>query len=61
MMAIWVTMVLHRHFPVVQETPDLEGLFRYRKSVAEREGFAPPLQPNAQYLVALIVWFQQVK
>ena len=39
-MAIWVTTALHRQFPAVRET--LEGLFRHRKSVAEREGFSPP-------------------
>jgi hypothetical protein len=33
------TVVLHRQNPAVRETPDFEGLFRHRKSVAEREGF----------------------
>jgi hypothetical protein len=37
------TAVLHRSQPAVRETPDFEGLFRHRKSVAEREGFASPL------------------
>jgi hypothetical protein len=36
------TVVLHRQNPAVRELPDFEGLFRYRKSVAEREGFEPP-------------------
>jgi hypothetical protein len=37
------TVVLHRQKPAVPELPDFEGLFRYRKSVAEREGFEPPI------------------
>jgi hypothetical protein len=37
------TVVLHRQKPAVRELPDFEGLFRYRKSVAEREGFEPPI------------------
>jgi hypothetical protein len=35
------TVVLHRQNPAVREAPDFEGLFRYRKSVAEREGLSP--------------------
>jgi hypothetical protein len=35
------TVVLHRQNPAVRETPDFEGLFRCRKSVAEREGLSP--------------------
>jgi hypothetical protein len=31
MMAIWVTAVLHRHFPAVRETPDFKGLLRPQK------------------------------
>jgi hypothetical protein len=37
------TVVLHRQNPAVRETPDFKGLFRCRKSVAEREGFEPPI------------------
>jgi hypothetical protein len=37
------TVVLHRQKPAVREAPDFEGLFRYRESVAEREGFEPPI------------------
>jgi hypothetical protein len=35
------TVVLHRQNPAVRETPDFKGLFRCRKSVAEREGLSP--------------------
>jgi hypothetical protein len=31
------TVVLHRQKPAVREMPDSEGLFRHRKSVADRE------------------------
>src|ERR1700676_3321632 len=37
------TVVLHPQNTAVRETPDFEGLFRHRKSVAEREGFEPPI------------------
>ena len=37
------TGVLHRQNPTVLEMTDFEGLFRCRKSVAEREGFEPPI------------------
>jgi hypothetical protein len=37
-MAIWVSTVLHRKKPAVQETPICKGLLRYPKSMAEREG-----------------------
>jgi len=37
------------------ERPYFTGLSRNCFKVAEREGFAPPFQPNAQHLVALIV------
>ena len=45
------TVVLHRQNPAVRETPDFKGLFRCRKSVAEREGFASLLltPDGAQY------------
>src|SRR5882757_2648365 len=42
-MAIWVTTVLHRHFHGVREAPDFKGLLRCRISLAEREGFEPPI------------------
>src|SRR6266436_6502520 len=34
------TVVLHRHFPAVRETPDFKGLLRCRVTVAERESVA---------------------
>jgi len=44
------TIVLHRHFPAVRETPNFEGLFRCRKSLAKREGFAYLLPLSAHRL-----------
>jgi hypothetical protein len=40
-MAIWVTVVPHRHFPAARKTPDPEGLLRCRKALAERESVNP--------------------
>jgi hypothetical protein len=45
-----VDAVLHRLFPAVRETPVLEGLFRRRKSLAERVGFEPTVRFPAHTL-----------
>jgi hypothetical protein len=40
--------VLHRQNPTVLEMTDFEGLFRCRKSVAEREGFPTPIAKSRE-------------
>ena len=37
------TVVRHRHFPAVREMPVFEGLLRCPMTMAEREGFEPPI------------------
>ena len=44
--------MLHRHFSAVREIPDIEGLFRCRKSVAEREGFSSSIPDGYSILLS---------
>jgi hypothetical protein len=44
-------VVLHRKNPAVRKMPVFEGLFRCRKSVAEREGFSAKSRGHPENIV----------